>query len=259
MEIKDISWFNLFTGYFLLVIPVGIMWYYKTGLIRDTFISVLRMTVQLFLMGLYLTVLFDLNSAFINILWVLVMIGVSTFTVIKRSELNWRFYAFPVAAGILISLVIVDSYFLGLTIGLENFFDPRYFITITGMILGNTMERNIISLNEFYTTLRKNRADYKYCLANGASRQEALLPFMRQAIKKSFNPQIARMAVLGLIALPGMMTGQIIGGSSPEIAIKYQILLMLSIFIAGMIAVIVTINIANCFLFDEYDNFKITN
>jgi putative ABC transport system permease protein len=79
---------------------------------------------------------------------------------------------------------------------------------------------------------------------------------MRQALKLAFNPQIATMAVMGLIALPGTLTGQIIGGSSPDTAIKYQILLMLAIFVACMITIIITINMANRTLFDDWDDFE---
>jgi putative ABC transport system permease protein len=255
METINVSWFNLFIGYLLLVIPIAAMWYYRTGLVKDTLIAAIRMTIQLFLMGLYLTVLFDLNSVWWNLLWLMIMIGVSTGTTIKRSELSWKKFAVPVTISTLVSIVIVDAVFLGITLKLDNIFDARYFITITGMILGNSMKQNIIALNTFYKTLEEQKADYRYCIANGASRKEALLPFMKTAIKRSFNPQIATMSVLGLIALPGTLTGQILGGSSPDVAIKYQILLMLAIFIASMITIVLTINLANRFLFDEWDDF----
>ena len=68
METIEISWLNLFSGYLLLVIPIAAMWYYRTGLVKDTLIAAARMTIQLFLMGLYLPVLFDLNSVWWNLL-----------------------------------------------------------------------------------------------------------------------------------------------------------------------------------------------
>lgn len=252
----EISWTNLLFGYFLMVVPIGAMWYYRTGLVKDTLIATLRMTIQLLLMGLYLTLLFDYNSTWMNLLWLIIMIGVSTGTTIRRSELSWKKFAVPVTLATFISIIIVDGVFLGITLRLENFFDARYFITITGMILGNSMKHNIIALNAFYTTLYEHKADYMYCIANGATRREALMPFMKTAIKQAFNPQIATMAVLGLIALPGTLTGQILGGAGPDEAIKYQILLMLAIIIACMITIVITINLANHFLFDESDNFE---
>ncbi|MFP4472027.1 MAG: ABC transporter permease [Bacteroidales bacterium] len=256
MDSIHISWPNLFLGYLLLVIPIAVMWYYRTGLVRDTLVAAARMTIQLFLMGLYLTVLFELNLVWVNLLWLAVMIAVSAGTTIRRSHLSIRKFFLPVMAGTTVAIVIVDSFFLGITLQMDNIFDARYFITITGMIIGNAMKQNIIALNTFYHSLQQRKHEYRYCISNGASRNEALQPFMKEAVRKSFNPQIATMAVLGLIAMPGTLTGQILGGSSPETAIKYQIMLMLSIFIACMITIVVTIIIANRFLFDEYDDFS---
>jgi len=79
---------------------------------------------------------------------------------------------------------------------------------------------------------------------------------MREALGTAFNPLIASISVTGLISLPGMMTGQILGGSSPNVAIKYQIMLMLTIFVSTIISVVITIIIANRFIFDKYGNMK---
>jgi len=256
MEIKDISWVDLFLGYTLLIIPLAIFWYYKSGLVLNTIISVLRMTIQLFLVGLYLKYLFELNNAMVNVGWVLIMIIISTITTIRKSELSFRMLALPVAIGSIIALFIVNIFFLAVILRLENIFDARYFIAITGLIMGNMMERNIIVLSSFYTNLERNSLEYNYAIASGANKREAVIPFMREALKLAFNPVIAKMTIMGLIALPGTMTGQILGGSSPEIAIKYQIVLMLMVFIASMITVVVTVAFANRKAFDKYDNIR---
>jgi len=256
MEIKDISWVDLFLGYTLLIIPLAIFWYYKSGLVLNTIISVLRMTIQLFLVGLYLKYLFELNNAMVNVGWVLIMIIISTITTIRKSELSFRMLALPVAIGSIIALFIVNIFFLAVILRLENIFDARYFIAITGLIMGNMMERNIIVLSSFYTNLERNSLEYNYAIASGANKREAVIPFMREALKLAFNPVIAKMTIMGLIALPGTMTGQILGGSSPEIAIKYQIVLMLMVFIASMRTVVVTVAFANRKAFDKYDNIR---
>jgi putative ABC transport system permease protein len=79
---------------------------------------------------------------------------------------------------------------------------------------------------------------------------------MREALKTAFNPLIASITVIGLISLPGMMTGQILGGSSPEVAIKYQVMLMLTIFVATLLSVVLTITLANRLVFDGLGNMK---
>jgi len=252
----DINYINLFLGYLLVLIPVIIFYHYKTGLIKDSLIAVLRMTIQLTLVGLYLEVLFEYNNAWINSLWWIIMVIIAAFTITKRAYLTRRFFVIPLAISLVISLAIVDAYFLGIVIDLDYFFDARYFIPISGIILGNCLKTNILGLNTFYKTIHQEKVRYRYYLANGATQAEALAPFMREALKTAFNPLIATITVVGLISLPGMMTGQILGGSSPQVAIKYQIMLMISLFASTLISVVLTIIIANRLVFDDYGNMK---
>ena len=255
-EVVDISYLSLFAGYALLIIPFFVLWYYKTGLIKDTIIAIVRMTVQLLLTGVYLEFIFDLNSKILNISWVLLMTILASITIIKRSELSMKLFFFPVLISAIISIAITDAFFLGFIIKLQNIFDARYFIPITGMLLGNTIKTIIMALNSYYGKISNQNNFYKWHLANGATKQEALFPFKREALKKAFNPVIAGTAIVGLIALPGMMTGQILGGSSPTIAIKYQIMLMVTIFSSSVLSVILTIIFSDFFVFDKFYNLK---
>ena len=87
----------------------------------------------------------------------------------------------------------------------------------TGLLMGNMLSSNVIALNTYYSGLKREQQLYRYLLGNGATRQEAQAPFIKQAIIKSFSPLIANIAVMGLVALPGTMIGQILGGSSPNV------------------------------------------
>src|SRR6056297_83604 len=252
----DINYLNLFLGYLLILIPILIFYYYKTGLVKDSLIAVARMTIQLFIVGLYLELLFEYNKAWINSLWWIIMVIIAAFTIIRRAYLSLRIFIIPLIISLIISLVLIDAYFLGVIIRLDYFFDARYFIPISGILLGNCLRTNVLGLNSFYLKLKTDKIRYRYYLANGATRAEALAPFMREALKTSFNPLIASITVIGLISLPGMMTGQILGGSSPEVAIKYQIMLMLAIFASTLISVVLTILLANRFAFDDFGNLK---
>jgi len=252
----DILWSDLALGFILLVIPFFILWYYKTGLLKPAVISVIRMTVQLLLVGLYLEYIFKLNNMWVNLAWVLIMVIIATATTVKRSELNRRLYLIPVFVSLTISLIIVDVYFLGFVIKLDNLFEAIYLIPITGMLLGNCIRTNILGLSSYYNKLQKEQILYKYALANGATIKEALFPYMRNSLKTSFAPTIATMAVVGLVSLPGMMTGQILGGSSPSVAIKYQIMLMITIFVSSIMTVVLTIFISNKFIFDPFHNLR---
>ena len=252
----DIGYFNLFLGYCLIIIPVILFHYFRTGLVKDSLIAILRMTVQLFVVGLYLELLFEYNQAWINSLWWVIMVVVAAYTIIKRAYLSQRYFLVPLIVSLTVSLAIVDAYFLGVIIRLDYFFDARYFIPISGILLGNCLRTNILGINAFYKKLQQEKIRYRYYLANGATYAEARRPFMREALQTAFNPLIAGITVIGLISLPGMMTGQILGGSSPEVAIKYQIMLMLTIFVATLLSVVLTITLANYLIFDGFGNMK---
>lgn len=255
-NVIDISYFKLLTGYVLILIPIFVLWYYKTGLVKDTIISIIRMTVQLLLVGVYLEYIFEINSVLINITWVLVMAIIASYTIVRRSGLKFKLFFIPILLSGVISIAITDAYFLGYVVKLDNVFDARYFIPITGMLLGNTLKNVIIAIDAYYKRIDDERNFYRWHLANGASIKEALLPFMRDALKIAFNPMIATTAIMGLISLPGMMTGQILGGSNPNVAVKYQIMLLITIFSSATLNVVLTILFSNLIAFDGYNNLK---
>lgn len=248
----DIDFAHLLLGFLLLLIPVFFLHYFRTGMVRDTLIAAGRMTVQLFFIGFYLEYLFRWNNLWINSCWVLVMVCVAAYTVLKRTKLPLKRLFGAVSVAFFCSIAIIDLYFLGLVIDLGDMFEARYFVPISGMILGNMLSANVIALNSFYGSLDRERQLYLYLLGNGASRREAIAPFIREALIKSFNPTVASMAVMGLIALPGTMTGQILGGSSPNVAIKYQIMIMITIFASSLISVLLTLWVSLGRSFDKY-------
>jgi putative ABC transport system permease protein len=254
--IIDIKIIDLALGFLILVIPVLFFIYYRVKVVKDVFISVGRMILQLFLVAMYLEWIFDKNSAWINILWVAVMIFVGIFTTIKRVGLKWKEFVIPFFVAGLSSVAIIDTFFLGFVIKLDYVFDARYFIPITGMILGNSINHNVVGLSSYFNGLSEKSELYYFLLTNTGNKKLSIRPYIATAIKQGLNPLIATMSVIGLISLPGMMTGQILGGSSPVIAIKYQIMIMLAIFVGCTINLVVSIIISNVFVFDAYDRFR---
>ena len=147
-------------------------------------------------------------------------------------------------------------YFLGIVLKLDNVFSAQYFIPIMGILLGNMLTVNVIAVGTFYSTLQREQNLYYFLLGNGASRNEALMPFMRQAIVKSFAPTIANMAVMGLVSLPGTMIGQILGGSTPDVAIKYQIMIVVVTMSASMLSLVIAIKLSCRRAFDAYGRLR---
>ncbi|MBQ8224758.1 MAG: ABC transporter permease [Bacteroides sp.] len=252
----DISYFSLGIGLLLLLIPVFYLWKFKTGLVRATLIGTARMVIQLFFIGIYLKYLFLWNNAWINFLWVVIMILVAAHTALTRTRLKRSVLLVPISVGFLCSVVCVGMYFIAVVLQLENPFSAQYFIPIFGILMGNMLSSNVIALNTYYSGLKREQQLYRYLLGNGATPAEARAPFIRQAIIKAFSPLIANIAVMGLVALPGTMIGQILGGSSPNVAIKYQMMIMVITFTASMLSLMITISLASRRSFDAYGKLR---
>ncbi|TCO08235.1 ABC transporter permease [Natronoflexus pectinivorans] len=255
-KMVDIGWWDLLVGFTILVIPIFIFSFYKVKLNKDLIISVTRMIIQLFLVAVYLEWIFEQNSAWINTLWVLIMVIIGAATVVKRVALSWKHFLVPLLLAGFISIFIIDAFLLGLVIKPDYFFDARYFVPITGMVLGNSLNHNIVGLTAWFDGLSKQRELYYFLLTNSGSKRQAMLPFIQDALKKGLNPMLATMSVMGLISLPGMMTGQILGGASPGVAIKYQVMIMLAIFVGCTLTLILSILFSKKKLVDEFGNLK---
>lgn len=252
MEIIDLSYVSLGIGLLLLLIPLFYIWKFKTGLLSATLIGTGRMIIQLSLIGIYLKYLFLWDNPWINLLWGIIMVLVASQTALARTGLKRQVLLMPISIGFLCSVVCIGMYFICIVLRPENVFSARYFIPIFGILMGNMLSSNVIALNTYYSGLKREEQLYRYLLGNGATRTEAQAPFIRQAIIKSFSPLIANISVMGLVAFPGTMSGQILGGSSPNVAIKYQMMIMVITFAASMLSLMITITLASRRSFDTY-------
>ncbi len=249
---KDISILSLLLFLFLLSIPIAIGYFYKLKINKDTIFSVARMFLQLFGIGIILKFLFEKENTVYTLLWLLVMITMAAFSIVKNSELEMKKLILPVFYSVFGGTIAILLYFNKFVIGIDNIFDAKYVITIGGMILGNSLKNNIVSLSSFYKTVNKNENEYLYKLSFGATLTEATKNYIRDSLKMALKPSIATMATVGIVSLPGMMTGQMLGGSNPMIAIKYQIAIMVAIYISTAITSYLGIVFSMTKCFDEY-------
>lgn len=247
----DISVGSLLLGLLLMAVPVYFLWRYSTGMVKSTLTAVVRMVLQMLLVGLYLKYLFLWDNPLLNIAWVVIMVFVATETSLTRTRLKRRIMMLPLIVGFATASLLVGFYFLGVVLQLDNVFHAQYFIPVFGILMGNMLGVNVIGLNAFYYSIVREKNFYYYMLGNGATPYEATAPFVKQALSRSFSPAIANMAVMGLVALPGTMIGQILGGSTPDVAIKYQMMIIVITITASMISLMVTLNLSKRMAFDE--------
>lgn len=253
MGSTDISWLSLALGSLIMLIPVWVFVYYKADLLKPTLWAFGRMALQLLLVGVYLKYIFEFDSVWLNTCWVVAMIIAASLSIIKRSDLILKKMLIPVSAGVIANVLINSVIFDFVLLGSENYFSARYIIPIAGMIIGNSLSSAVIALRSFYSALVKEEERYRYLLMCGATRNEALSGFIAKSLKDAFSPTIASTATIGLIWLPGMMTGQILGGSEPVTAIKYQIMIIIAIFAGSVITVFLSLYLSKKFAFNEFD------
>jgi len=214
----------IFTLIFVLL-SIALSVWQKVGLEKDIIVGAIRAAIQLIAVGYILETIFTLESPVFIILMLSVMIIVATFNAAKKweglSNIHWR---------IGISITLTEVITMALLLGL-NIIEPtaQFIIPISGMIIGNAMVVSGLFLNRLKSEMETRMEEIKVYLALGATSNVAIRDVKRTTVKASMIPIIDGMKTVGLVQLPGMMTGMIVAGASPIAAVKYQLLIMYSL------------------------------
>lgn len=240
----------------LLILPCYFLWKIKSKMILPYVISMLRMAIQLVLVGVYMKWIFLCNSVWIDLLWLVLMGLVVTVSVSKQANLRLRLMFLPIMTGLIITSIGIGLYVLFILFTPLSMFDTRYIVPIIGILLGCMHRVSDIALNEFYSSLRYEGQLYEYMLGNGATHLEAIIPFVRRAIEKALKPTLAHLSVAGILTIPGLFLGQLLGGISPMIAALNTVLVFAASVFASVISVVLTIFVADRYSFDCYGRLR---
>jgi UDP-glucose/iron transport system permease protein len=195
---------------------------------RQLAIASFRMVLQLVLVGYVLTFLFAAVSPLWTALAALTMIVFASREIVARQKRRLpSVWGYGLGAGcMLLAAGTVTMFALLTALRPDPWYHPRYALPLLGMILGNTMTGISLGLDVLTNSLVRERAAVEACLALGGTRYQALLPIVRDALRNGFMPIMNSMAAIGIVSLPGMMTGQILAGVEPVDAVRYQLLVM---------------------------------
>ena len=197
---------------------------------KEILISSIRMTIQLILVGYILVYLFRTIHPLHTVVVIIVMEIFAVHNIYKRTKRPLsgslkKVIAFSMVAGTLTSLL----YFLLVVIQIKPWYDPRYFIPIAGMLIGNSMTSISLGVSRLVDEMYLERHLVESALMLGATPKMASKEVQDNAFDAAILPTINSMIGMGIVFLPGMMTGQILSGISPITAIEYQIAIMLGI------------------------------
>ncbi|NMB10756.1 MAG: iron export ABC transporter permease subunit FetB [Firmicutes bacterium] len=229
---------DLLIALLFVAITALVSWWQGLGLERDIAIGTVRTFVQLLAVGFVLQQLFGAARWYWVILALAIMTTVAAYNAMKRQagakQGLFVVMASAIATAAAITLVLV----IGVVLRVRPWYQPQYVIPIAGMIIGNSMNGAALVVNRLHSELTLRRSAVEAALALGAPAREAASLALRESLRAAMMPTINSMMTVGLVQLPGMMTGQIISGVSPLDAVRYQIVVMLMIAAATAVTAI---------------------
>jgi putative ABC transport system permease protein len=237
----------------LVLCLAALGWYLRLGVSRSLLVAALRTTVQLLLVGLILRWLFAHTSfAFVAVL-ALVMLFAAGREVVARSKRRFTgVWAYGLGTGSLfLSSFTVSIVALTVLVQPTPWYEPQYAIPLLGMLLGNTMTGIAVALDRLTGEGWTQRNVIEQRLALGEDRWQAIGDLRDDCIRAGLIPIINSMAAAGLVSLPGMMTGQILAGSPPVVAVQYQILIMFLIAAGTGFGTVASVLLGTRRLFDD--------
>ncbi|MBU5270446.1 ABC transporter permease [Clostridium cochlearium] len=219
---------------------------------KEILISTFRMTIQLILTGYILIYIFDNASPVFTILVICIMETFAIYNIFNRSTIKLskslkKAICISMIFGTLTSLF----YFLFIVIGISPWYNPRYFIPIAGMLIGNSMTGISLGVSRLIDSMNSQKHLVESALMLGATPKMASKQIVDNAFDTAILPTINSMVGMGIVFLPGMMTGQILSGTSPVTAIGYQVAIMLGVLGSVSLSVILFVNLGYKTFFNE--------
>ncbi|ETI70361.1 ABC transporter permease [Neobacillus vireti] len=216
------SYLALSIALVFVLIPLFLSKTLHLGLEKDTLIATIRSIIQLFAVGYILQFIFEADSPLYILLMVMVMIGAATLNARKKGSvikgITWK-----VAVTLIFIEVLTQGIILGFNITPRS---AQYIIPLSGMVIGNSMVLAILFLNRFSAEIESRQDETELILSLGGTPKQAINTQLITSIKASMIPTIESQKTIGLVQLPGMMSGQIIGGADPIQAVQFQLLIL---------------------------------
>ncbi len=246
-----IGWPELFLATIFILAAGAVSIAMSLGLLRSLIIATLRTYLQLIALGIVLTWVFRTHSAWIVLgifLFMMLMTAQISLQRVKHKPPNLYLNVF---SAVFMTGIVVTFTVTGLIVHVEPWYEPRYVIPIGGMVLGNAMNGIALTLERLFDDLRKRVNEVNQALAFGGTPWEASLPSIRTALAAGLTPTINSMNAVGLVSIPGMMTGQLLAGADPVQAAKYQIVVMLMVSAATALGAMISVYLVYKRAFDE--------
>jgi putative ABC transport system permease protein len=241
----DVGWLQLATALVLVAVALALSSWQRLGLGKSIVVGAIRATVQLVAIGYVLLWLFAADRWYYTLALMIVMVIVATFTATDRQSDDpaVRKRLRPIlGVAILAGAVATIAYVTVVVVQVTPWYSPRYLIPLFGMIVANAMNTAALAAERLGAEMEARRGEIEAYLAIGASPMQASAEPVRKALTAAMIPAVNGLAVVGVVALPGMMTGQILAGASPILAVRYQLVVVFMLTAASAITAAVAMH-----------------
>ncbi|XP_006459590.1 hypothetical protein AGABI2DRAFT_184217 [Agaricus bisporus var. bisporus H97] len=238
---KNLSWHNVLIAFAFISFNALVSWVLEIGIGKSLLISAVRCMVQLTLVATILQQVFMAENKWIvaGIAILLNVLGTME-VVVNKVKCRYEYMLPSVLIAMLGSTIPISIIGTRYAMAVDPFWEPMQYIPIVGMLCGATISGITVSTNYILKEFQENRDKVEIYLAFGASRIEACRPIAIAALRLALTPTINSMSVLGIIAIPGMMTGAILGGSSVQQAARLQMIIIFMISSSTTLATVFT-------------------
>lgn len=259
MNVISLSAVDLSMAALLIIVLALSSVFLKLDLASRIIIAAIRTVVQLLLIGLVLKALFAQVNLFFIALLSLTMLLIAGREVMARQQRRFGgLWGYGLGTmSMFISSFALTVYALIVVVGTEPWYTPQYAIPLLGMMLGNTMTGVSLALDRLTSSAWQQRNVIEARLILGQDWRTAIGDITRDSVRIGMLPMINAMAAAGIVSLPGMMTGQILSGTEPVEAVKYQILIMFLITAGTGFSAIIATWIGARRLFDDRQRLRL--
>ncbi len=227
----------------LLILPFGALYILDRPSIRPLAIALAKGLVQLLIFSLIVWGVYKVDNTWITIVWFLVMTFWAGWMTVNKCKLSVKDYLLPASAGLFVGVLAVGLWLLVVVLPIDSI-TARWFVPVMAVLIGHSAVMLVRGLSTFVSLITHNHAQYDFLIGNGASKWQALMPFMRSSLLAVISPTIANLSALALAALPLLFCGMLIGGLSPINAFAVMLYSVLGCIASSVLSLGVTLVLA---------------
>ncbi|MFM7424205.1 MAG: ABC transporter permease [Elainella sp.] len=226
----------------LMLLAIGLSAWQRLGLEWNLAVATGRTIVQLLVVGYLLALVFALRNPWAVLALIAVMTLIATLVARNRISRKIPQLLILVGGSIAVSTAFTLSYITLLVLRLSPWYEPQYLVPLAGILLGNAMNAAALAGERFVSTLNNSQLEIETHLSLGATPRQATQLYRQEAIKAGLIPTLNSMMVVGVVTLPGIITGQILSGIDPLNAALYQMLIMFILAFTTLLTTVLLIN-----------------